>query len=284
MKEMLVLSGKGGSGKTSLTSSFIEFSDNCIACDYDVDASNLPLLFNLDAVEEHPFSGGQTASIDPSLCIACGLCEDFCRFEAISNLQVLTLACEGCALCTHICPVQAVKMQPRSSGRWFSTIRSDKGSMFYAELRPGEENSGKLVACIKDQARQVAQSANDSIIISDGPAGLGCSVISALTAVDLVVMIAEPSVSGIADIQRLYQLIKTRGIKTVLVINKFDINLQGSSELEKWAVREGISLCGRIPFDTGILTAISSGVVPGSIAEVRPQLMAVWEEVLLHIK
>lgn len=284
MKEILVLSGKGGSGKTSLTSSFIEFSNKAIGCDYDVDASNLPLLFSLDMVEEHPFSGGQIASIDPSLCIACGLCENLCRFEAISNLQVQILACEGCALCTHICPVQAVKMQPRSSGRWFSAIRPDTGSMFFAELRPGEENSGKLVACIKDQAHRVAQRKDDSIIISDGPAGLGCSVISALTAIDLVVMIAEPSVSGIADIQRLYQLIKTRGIKAVLVINKFDINLQGCSDLERWAVSEGIPFCGRIPFDTRILDAISSGLAPGSIAEVRPQLMTVWEEVLLHIK
>jgi MinD superfamily P-loop ATPase len=284
MKEILVLSGKGGSGKTSLTSSFIEFSNKSIGCDYDVDASNLPLLFSLDMVEEHPFSGGQTASIDPSLCIACGLCENLCRFEAISNLQVQTLTCEGCALCTHICPVQAITMRPRSSGRWFSAILSDKRNMFFAELRPGEENSGKLVACIKDQARQVAQRKDDSIIISDGPAGLGCSVISALTAVDLVIIISEPSISGIADVQRLYQLIKTRGIKAVLVINKFDINLQGSCELEKWAASEGIPLCGRIPFDNGIFTAISSGVVPGSIAEVRPQLMAVWEEVLLHIK
>lgn len=249
-----------------------------------MDASNLPLLFNLDMVEEHPFSGGQTASIDPSLCIACGLCEDFCRFEAISNFQVLTLTCEGCALCAHICPVQAVKMQPRSSGRWFSAIRPDKGSMFYAELRPGEENSGKLVACIKDQARRVAQRKDDSIIISDGPAGLGCPVISALTAVDLVVMIAEPSISGIADIKRLYKLIKTRGIKAVLIVNKFDINLQGSCELEKWAISEGIPLCGRIPFDIRMLDAISSGLVPGSIAEVRPQLMTIWEEVLSHIK
>lgn len=283
MKEILVLSGKGGSGKTSLTSSFIEFSDNCIACDYDVDASNLPLLFRIDAAEEHPFTGGQAASIDPALCIGCSLCEQLCRFQAINNFQVVTLSCEGCGLCAHICPVQAIKMDVRSSGRWFSAALPDNGSMFYAELKPGEENSGKLVACMKEQARHTAQSDKATIIISDGPAGLGCPVISALTAVDLVVMIAEPSISGISDVQRLYQLIKTRGVKAVLVINKYDINPAGAAELESWAAGEGISICGKIPFDTRMVAAISSGVVPGSITEIREQLIPIWEEVLLHI-
>lgn len=284
MKEMLTLSGKGGSGKTSITSSFIEFSSNCMACDYDVDASNLPLLFQLDKVEEHPFTGGQAASIDPALCIGCGLCEELCRFQAINKFQVITLSCEGCGLCAHICPVQAITMEARSSGRWYSAMLPDKGSIFYAELKPGEENSGKLVACMKEQARQTAQRENVDIIIADGPAGLGCPVISALTAADLVVMIAEPSISGISDLQRLYQLIKTRGVKAVLVINKYDINLEGTARLENWAAGESISICGKIPFDTRMAAAISSGVVPGSIAEIRQQLFPIWEQVLLHME
>lgn len=283
MKEILILSGKGGSGKTSLTSSFIGFSSNCMACDYDVDASNLPLLFQLDTVEEHPFTGGQVAGIDPALCIGCGLCEELCRFQAIKSLQVVTLSCEGCGLCARICPVQAIKMEARSSGRWFSAPLPGKGSIFYAELKPGEENSGKLVACMKEQARHTAQSENIDLIIADGPAGLGCPVISALTAADLVVMIAEPSISGISDVQRLYHLVKARGIKTVLVINKHDINPGGTTQLENWATGEGISICGKIPFDTRVVAAVASGIVPGSIAEIRQQLKPIWEEVLLHI-
>lgn len=278
-REILILSGKGGSGKTFIASSFINLAGPCIACDYDVEASNLPLLFTAAPEEKQEYSGGQIALIDQETCLGCGICENFCQFAAIKDKVVSSHNCEGCALCTHICPVQAVSLQPRSSGRWFKSRRAEGWPLYYAELRPGEENSGKLVSTLKDQARKGAVNERHSLIISDGPPGLACTVIAALTGVNLVVMVAEPSVSGISDIIRLYELLKNRS-SALLLINKCDLNVDGTVQLENWAREQGIPLLGRIPFLPAVFKAISQGLCPVLLPQVRDVLEPIWQNLI----
>lgn len=279
-QEILILSGKGGSGKTFIASSLINLAGPCIACDYDVDASNLPLLFAAAPEAQQEYSGGQIAVIDPETCLGCGICENYCQFEAIKDKVVSPLDCEGCALCTHICPVNAVAMQPRSSGRWYKSRRAEGWPLFHAELRPGEENSGKLVSKLKDQARQEAMKGNYSLIISDGPPGLACAVIAALTGADLVVMVAEPSVSGISDIIRLHELLKNRSAILLLLINKYDLNPEGTIKLEEWAKQQDIPLLGRIPYKPEVFKAISQGLCPVLVPAVKEILEPIWQNLI----
>jgi MinD superfamily P-loop ATPase len=173
--------------------------------------------------------------------------------------------------------MDAVFMRPRNSGRWFKAQRAVGGPLFYAELRPGEENSGKLVTRLKDQARQEAMHEQYPLIISDGPPGIGCAVISALTGVEIVVMVAEPSVSGISDIMRLQKLLKNRSACTLLLINKFDLNPEGTRKLEEWAAGEGIQLLGRIPFKQEVFNAISQGICPVLVPEIKELVEPIWQ-------
>lgn len=277
LKEILVLSGKGGSGKTFIASSLIHLAGSCVACDYDVDASNLPLLFSTELEEKQEYSGGQAAVINAEICIACGLCEELCQFAAIQERVVSSLACEGCSLCAHICPVEAVKMRPRNSGRWFKARRAKGGPIFYAELHPGEENSGKLVSRLKDQARHEAMYEQYPFIISDGPPGIGCAVIAALTGVETVVMVAEPSVSGISDMLRLNELLNNSSANKMLIINKYDLNPEGTEKLEEWAINQSIQILGKIPFKQEVFNAISQGLCPVLMPEIEELVKPIWQ-------
>jgi len=281
MKEILFISGKGGTGKTSLTSSFTQLADNCIACDYDVDASNLPILLKPQQVSSHDFSAGYTAHIDEKTCISCGLCAELCRFDAISEeFQVLLLSCEGCSFCKNICPVEAITMYPRPSGHWFEGVFNQKQKLFFADLRPGEENSGKLVAQVKNMARKTADSEQAQLIIADGPPGIGCAVISSMVEVDLIVLVTEPSDSGFHDLQRVYQLMQLRGIKGILIINKWDLNPDISQEIENWAQKNNLPLAGKIPFSEVIVQSIARGKIPATNPEVRKMLFPLWKNII----
>ncbi|MEA1961514.1 MAG: ATP-binding protein [Bacillota bacterium] len=283
MKEVLVLSGKGGTGKTSISSSFIYFAEHCVACDYDVDASNLHILLNPDGIEAHPFSSSDVAVIDPEGCTQCGLCEEICRFDAIEDFQVSPLACEGCAFCFHVCPVDAIKMQSRSSGRWFASLSEQQKPFYYAELRPGEENSGKLVAQVKNAAREKAVEQEIPLIIADGPPGIGCAVISSMVSVNLAIIVAEPSLSGFHDMKRVYELLAAEQLKAVLIINKCDLNLDVTKEMEEWAVQHNVPCAGRIPYNKVLADAITRAEIPASVDEVRSMLFPIWENVLEYI-
>ncbi|MDD3268537.1 MAG: ATP-binding protein [Syntrophomonadaceae bacterium] len=284
MKEILLISGKGGTGKTSLTSSFIHFADNCIACDYDVDASNLPILLQPQKLMTVDFSAGETASVDEDSCISCGLCAELCRFEAIdSEYRVIPLACEGCGFCARICPVQAITMHARPSGRWFSGVSRENHPVFFAELRPGEENSGKLVAQVKTMARKTAAENAIPLIIADGPPGIGCAVISSMVGVDLVVLVTEPSRSGFHDLQRVSQLMRLRGIKGVLIINKWDLNPEICEEIEDWARGNEMPVLGRVPFSTQIADSISQAQIPGADEQIKEMLFPLWENILKQL-
>lgn len=284
MKEILFISGKGGTGKTSLASSFIKLADDCIACDYDVDASNLPILLKPQKISGYDFSAGYTARIDLESCIACGLCRELCRFDAINEeYRILPLSCEGCGFCEKICPVQAVTMQARPSGRWFKGIFKPNRAIFFAELRPGEENSGKLVAQVKTIARKMAADEQIPLIIADGPPGIGCAVISSMVGVNLAVLVAEPSRSGFHDLQRLNQLMRLRGIKGVLIINKWDLNPELCAEMEVWAAQNAMPLAGKIPFSTLMAESIAAAQIPAENTEIGKMLFPVWENIMEFI-
>jgi len=284
MKEILILSGKGGTGKTSFSSSFIFFTKQCIVCDYDVDASNLPLLLKPEKLKSYEFSAGKRALINRELCTACGLCAALCRFEAIdAQFQVMDLSCEGCGFCAHVCPTQAITMYARPSGRWFSGQSQQGQPMFFAELKPGEENSGKLVAQVKMKARQKGEADQIPLIIADGPPGIGCAVISSMVGVDLVVLLAEPSHSSLHDLERLSQLMKSRGIKGGVIINKWDYNPEVCREIEAWAHHTDLPVWGRIPFSPQIADCITNAEIPGSNPEIQKLLLPLWEKIVQQL-
>lgn len=283
MKEILVLSGKGGTGKTTFTSSFVSLAGDCIVCDYDVDASNLPLLLHPVPIITSTFSGGEQALIDRNTCIECGLCQESCRFQAIKELRVQPLECEGCAFCAHLCPVEAITMQPRPTGKWYSGTADTGQTMFYAELQPGEDNSGKLVAQVKQAAWEEAKFQKVDLIISDGPPGIGCPVISSLVNVDLVVIITEPSRSGFHDAGRIKELLDARGVKAVMVVNKCDLDAETSSQLQKWAEAHDLPIVGTVPFDKAIADAIISGRIPVAQATGRNLLLPIWQNICHYL-
>lgn len=284
MKEILILSGKGGTGKTTISSSFVSLACNCVVCDYDVDASNLPLLLHPKQNMAAAFSGGQQACINPDDCIECGLCRSICRFEAITDdFSVNFLECEGCSFCANVCPVNAITMQPRASGCWYAGTAITGQPMFYAELQPGEENSGKLVAQVKKAAWEEARDKNIKLIISDGLPGIGCPVISSLVNVDLVVVVAEPSVSGLHDLKRVKELLASRGIKAVLVINKCDLNPAIASEMEEWAEANNMPCMGKVPFNMVLADAIVRGLIPATLQQGQELIGPLWQNILKYI-
>lgn len=284
MQEILVLSGKGGTGKTSLASSLIALNQDCIACDYDVDASNLPLLLHPQLNEETAFSSSQCAVIDIEQCIECGLCEEHCRFDAIQEFQVDTMACEGCALCFHLCPVEAVHMKARSSGKWMQGNTSRGPVLYYAELQPGEENSGKLVAEVKEAAHAHARQSKHPLIIADGPPGIGCAVISSLVGVSLAVLVTEPSVSGFSDLQRLRELLSLRSVPAVLIINKWDLNPDLSKTMQEWAEQHKIPFIGKIPFSRQIADHLANGEIPAEQDDLYPLFLELWEKIRHNVQ
>lgn len=281
MKEILFISGKGGTGKTALTSSFIQLENNCIACDYDVDASNLPILLQPENVKGYPFTAGYIAYIEEGLCISCGLCEELCRFDAITpEFRVLPLFCEGCGFCEKICPTEAVVMQKRSSGNCFEGVfNQKKQTLFFADLRPGEENSGKLVTQVKNMARKIADGEKEQLIIADGPPGIGCAVIASMVGVDLIILVAEPSIAGFHDLQRIHELIQLRNIKAMLIINKWDLNPVVAKEIENWAQENSLPLAGKMPFSTTLADSIARSQIPGTNPEVYELLLPLWENI-----
>lgn len=284
MKELLILSGKGGTGKTSLAASFIHMSADCLACDYDVDASNLHILLKPYESRGTEFSAGVGAFLDKEKCIECGLCREICRFDAISEeYNISLLSCEGCGFCYEICPVQAITLKERPSGTWYiSKTRSGDCNipLFHADLRPGEENSGKLVAQVKNAARKRAEQEEDTLLIADGPPGIGCPVISALVGVDLVVIVTEPSVSGYHDLQRVVALLNMRGVKGAVIINKADLNNKTADEIELWCKNNHIPCVGRLPFSSAMADAVAAGDIPAARTELFNIIYPLWQNIL----
>ena len=268
MKEIVVISGKGGTGKTTITAALAGLGPDKVIADCDVDAADMHLIMNPDIQLTHDFFSGELAHIDPEACTQCGECREMCRFGAISpQLQVLPEHCEGCALCYHVCPVQAVHMQERLCGQWYeSTTRF--GPLVHASLGIGEENSGKLVTTVRKASQAEAEEKGYEVVLVDGSPGIGCPVIASLTNADVALLVGEPTVSAVGDLHRVSELTAHFGIKTMALINKVDINPELVQELKDFCLDKKIEIVGELPYAPAFTQAQLQGQ---TICEYDPQ-------------
>ena len=280
MKEIVVLSGKGGTGKTSIVASFASLAQSKVLADCDVDAADLHLLLKPEVKEEKEFWSGQVAFIDEEKCTECGLCQELCRFEAIKDFEVDPISCEGCGFCYQVCPVDAIDMKDNMSGHSF--ISGTKyGYLFHARLGTAQENSGKLVALVRQNAKLLAERENLDYIITDGPPGIGCPVISSLSGANLALLVTEPTLSGIHDLERVIGVCRHFGVAVLVCINKYDLNEENTSRIESYCSSEGIEVAANIPFDNVMTEAIVQGlpVVEYSNNKVTHQIKELWQTV-----
>ncbi len=280
MKEIVVLSGKGGTGKTSIVGSLAALAKDKVLADCDVDAADLHLLLKPSLKEKTEFWSGQVAVIDEEKCNQCGLCQELCRFDAIKDYRVDPVACEGCGFCFHICPVDAITMEENLSGQWF--ISDTKyGLLVHARLGIAQENSGKLVAQVRQKARQIAQESNLDYIISDGPPGIGCPVISSLSGANTALLVTEPTLSGIHDLERVLGVCRHFGVTAVVCINKHDLNEENTRRIEGYCAEQGISVAAKIPFDNAVTEAMVQGkpVVEYSSGRVSQEIEKLWDSI-----
>ncbi len=282
MKELVIISGKGGTGKTSLTAAFAALARNHLLCDADVDAADLHLLLHPNVGKTSDFIGGAKARIDPENCIGCGICTDLCRFSAISeDFVVDQLECEGCGVCYAFCPEEAIAFEPRKCGQWF--ISSTRfAPMVHARLGIAEENSGKLVSLIRKQAQELAESQDLRLIITDGPPGIGCPVIASISGATAALIVVEPTVSGLHDMSRVAELAAHFNIPALVCINKFDLNPEMTATIESEALQRDLILAGRIPFDPIFVKAMVQGQTVIEYApdsEIASIVDAVWQRI-----
>jgi MinD superfamily P-loop ATPase len=265
MKQLVILSGKGGTGKTTVTAALAHLASrelSVVLADADVDAANLELVLDPTKRETHDFMSGQLAVIDPAKCTACGVCAQVCRFDAVISAdeayRVDPLACEGCASCFYQCPEEAVWMEEQRAGMWF---RSDTrfGPLFHAHLFAGQENSGKLVTLVKQKARLRAMDDGAELLLVDGPPGIGCPVISASTGADVALHVVEPTISGAHDLERIMGTTDHFGVPSLVAINKADLNSTRSEEIAAFCAARGVAVVGRIPYDTVVTEAMVRG-------------------------
>ena len=257
--EVAVISGKGGTGKSSISAAFATLQPQVLLADCDVDAANLYILFNPTHEEKQIYIAGQTAVIDYEKCTHCGVCIDYCRFDAIHNeggkVVISETSCDGCQLCSRICPLDAITMVDNDKSRMYSgTFRN--GRMVYGRLAPGEENSGKLVNMVREKAKEVAKEHNLENIIIDGPPGIGCAVISSITGVNHVLIVTEPTISGLHDLKRTLEVVTKFNLKPWVVVNKYDINNEMTQQIESFCIGSGIDIAGKLPFNPSVVDAM----------------------------
>ncbi len=285
MPEIVVLSGKGGTGKTSLTAALAHLAERPVICDLDVDAPDLHLLLQPSPERGQEFWSGHQATIDPQLCQSCGECQQRCRFEAIAledgAYRVDPLRCEGCKVCVHFCPAGAIAFPERHCGGWWvSSTRF--GPMVHAQLFPGQENSGRLVALLRQEAKALAQELGRDLIICDGAPGIGCPVISSLSGVDLAVGVCEPTPSGLHDLQRLAELTTHFRVPLAVIVNKYDLSAERTREIEEFCDRSGLSLVARLPFSPAVVQAMLVGQAITEYQDngVAQGLRQAWDEII----
>ncbi len=287
MKQITVISGKGGTGKTSITAALATIAKNSVIADCDVDAADLFLIMKPQNIKTEKFLGGKIAVIDNKKCTNCGICKDLCNFDAINTVHnkmtVFDFACEGCELCMHACPEHAISMQQGDDSRWF-IANTRFGPMIHARLGIAEDLSGKLVAIVREQAKKIAEKQNKDYIIIDGPPGIGCPVIASLTGTDTAVIVTEPTQSGLHDLKRVAKLTQHFKIKSYGIINKFDINNNVSHIIENYCNSNNIEIIAKIPFDK---TFVDAMINQQSIIEFNPDseisktISLIWEKIKL---
>jgi len=285
MKEIVVLSGKGGTGKTSITASLAVLAGtDAVIADCDVDAANMHLLLEPDFEVSTDFYSGELAEIDQDLCTQCGICANVCRFNAIpvinSQYRISNLDCEGCAYCEKVCPTKAITMHDRKSGKLYISKTKTGSTMVHAKLDIGAENSGKLVAKVKSEAQGIAKKEEKPFIIVDGSPGIGCPVVSSLSGANYVVLVTEPSLSGVHDLKRVYQVIKRFRIKAGCIINKSDLNSEKTKEIKTFLDEEKIDHLRDIPFDASFIHAMVEGkTIVESKSALKNSLEEIWENI-----
>jgi MinD superfamily P-loop ATPase len=282
LKQLVILSGKGGTGKTSVAAALAHLASGevpLVLADADVDAANLELVLAPTRLEEHVFMGGQVAIIDPDKCRLCGRCYEVCRFDAVipgeHTYRVDPLACEGCAACVTQCPEAAIRSEEQQAGLWF---RSDTrfGPLFHAHLFAAQENSGKLVTLVKQHGRLLALDEGRELLIVDGPPGIGCPVISANAGADLALLVTEPTVSGVHDLERILRTVNHFRVPALVCINKADINPAHTAAIEAYCAAQGIEVVGKLPYDTVVTEAMVEGQPVTAYQPDGPMATALW--------
>ncbi len=284
MKELVIISGKGGTGKTSIAASLAALAKDKVIVDCDVDAADMHLILQPEIKEEEEFEGGKEALIDPERCTGCGRCEELCRFEAISvcdnKYEINPLKCEGCGVCAYFCPVEAIEMKRKIAGKWFVSD-TDHGPLVHAALGIAEDNSGKLVSKVRKKARDKAKEMGCEVVIIDGSPGIGCPVIASITGAKLVLIVTEPTVSGLHDLKRVVELINHFNIKGMVCANKYDLNINMVNKIEVFCKENDIEVAAKIPYDTdftkGQLEAKS--IIKYSDGVASQNIRAMWERI-----
>lgn len=284
MKEIVFLSGKGGTGKTSITAAFAVLATSPVVADCDVDAADLHLVLEPNVKEAHSFIGGQVARVDMGKCTRCGYCTEICRFRAItiandgSGCRIDQTACEGCGVCAFFCPNGAIAMEDMVCGHWFVS-QTRVGLMVHAKLSAGGENSGKLVTLVRNRAKSIAQSTGAGLILTDGPPGIGCPAIASLAGASRAVAVTEPTVSGIHDLKRIVKLTEYFRVPSAIIINKSDINLNKAKEIKTFAAANHLEVLGSISYDPVFTQAQLAGrsVIEYSGGAVSSQLRDIWD-------
>ena len=279
MKQIVVISGKGGTGKTVIAASFAALADKKVMADCDVDAADLHLLLQPSIKERSEFKSGVTAFISKEVCAQCGRCRQLCRFNAISeDFIVDSISCEGCAFCHYACPVEAVEMRENMTGEWYvSDTRF--GTMVHARLGIAEENSGKLVSLVRKKAKELAKNQESDWIIIDGSPGIGCPVIASLSGVDCAVVVIEPTLSGLHDALRVIEVARHFGILAKVVVNKYDLNPDMSEQIVDACKMNAAEVIGRISFDKAVVNAMVQGktIIEGAYGKTKEEVIDIWE-------
>ena len=290
MKELVIISGKGGTGKTSITASLASLSTSAVLADCDVDAADLHLILMPRIIHQEVFMSGNEAEIDPDLCNGCGICAKICRFGAIEKLdengkksyKVNPYSCEGCGVCVWNCPQKAISFDPRRCGEWYCS-KTRYGTMVHAALGIGAENSGKLVSMVRQKAKSFAGKEGADYLLIDGPPGTGCPVIASITGTDAVLLVTEPTVSGFHDLDRIIQLTQHFGIKAFVCINKYGLNDEMCDKIMGYCKDHGIEIVGKIDY-SGLFT--KAQINGQSIVEYAPEdkvaktIEIMWQKII----
>jgi MinD superfamily P-loop ATPase len=286
MKEIVVVSGKGGTGKTSIVASFTYLAgEDAIIADCDVDAADMHLLLKPDFSHKEEFFSGEIAEINMDYCTNCGICFDVCRFDAVKVIDdhhiIEETSCEGCGYCARVCPVMAITNKSAKVGHWYISKIKTNTSMVHAKLGIGADNSGKLVAKVKKEAKRLAREQNKKFILVDGSPGVGCPVISSLSGANFFVLVTEPSISGIHDLKRVYELVKKFKIKAGCIINKANINNEVTKEIIEFLHQENIVKLESLPYDENFTKAMTIGktIIEYDNAELSKKIKNSWEQI-----